>query len=332
MLRVNTSLITAIFLLAGAAQIAFGDEKSPGVEDSDWIFLENSKLRLGVIRSAGAGIGFLSRSGSKQNLLNHYDRGRLIQQSYYGDADGSKWVDKSWCLNPVQGGDYKNAVPQLLETDVDKDKLYSKSIPLHWATGEKLDDFILEQWIELKEDLVHVRFRMSYKGKESHAPRHQEIPAVFLDPSLSDLVLYQGESPWTEEPLSAKQPGQKNEYFDIPENWAAFVDEGGEGVGVCVPSASQITCYRFRGGANSDCSYLAPITTFGFRPGMTFEYDAYFLVGKADEMRDRFEPLVEAARAEPKAEQDGAEQPATAPESKPEGSVKPKPESEVRPQ
>lgn len=300
MLRVNTSIIAVVFLFAGAVQGMFGDDKAPGVDDSDWIFLDNGKLRLGVIKSAGAGIGFLSRSGSKQNLLNHYDRGRLIQQSYYGNADGSKWVDKPWCLNPVQGGDYRNAVPQLLQVDVGKDKLYSQSIPLHWATGKKLDNFILEQWIALTVDLVHVKFRMSYRGKESHAPRHQEMPAVFLDPSLTDLVLYQGESPWTEELLATKKPGQKNEYFDIPENWAAFVDDQGEGVGVCVPSASQITCYRFRGGADSDCSYLAPITTFGFRPGMTFEYDAYFLIGNTDEMRRRFEPLVKAARIDPK--------------------------------
>ncbi len=316
MLPARTYIIAAAFALTSAVQITFGDQKAPGVEDSDWIYLDNGTLRLGVIKSAGSGIGFLALSGSDRNLLNHYDRGRLIQQSYYGDADGSKWVDKPWCLNPVQGGDYKNAVPKLVQAEIDKEKLYSKSIPLHWATGEKLDDFILEQWIALKEDLVHVRFRMSYKGKESHAPRHQEMPAVFLDPSLSDLVLYQGASPWTEGPLSTKQPGQKNEYFDIPENWAAFVDERGEGVGVCVPSASQITCYRFRGGANSDCSYLAPITTFGFRPGMTFEYDAYFLIGKTDEMRSRFEPLVKAARTDPKAEQDGAGQPATCSEAK----------------
>ncbi len=302
MLRSDKSMIAALSLFAGAALGAFAADKAPGVEDSDWVFLENGELRLGVIKSAGAGIGFLSRSGSEENLLNYYDRGRLIQQSYYGDADGSKWVDKPWCLNPVQGGDYKNAIPQLLQIDVDTDKLYAKSIPLHWATGEELDDFTLEQWIVLKDDLVHVKFRMTYEGDETHAPRHQEMPAVFLDSSLSDLVFYEGSSPWTEEALSTKQPGQKNEYFDIPESWAAFVDEKGEGVGVCVPSASQITCYRFRGGANSDCSYLAPITTFGFRPGMIFEYDAYFLIGKTDEMRRRFEPLIKAANPQPKEE------------------------------
>lgn len=290
--------IAFMIVIGIVAEVALADEAAPGASSEDWIFLDNGILRLGVIKSAGAGIGYLSRSGSKRNLLNHYDRGRLIQQSYYGNTDGSKWADKPWRLNPVQGGDYKGAIPQLLEIKTGDLQVYSKSVPLHWASGEKLEAFVLEQWVELKKDLVHVRFRMSYHGKETHAPRHQEIPAVFLDSSLSRLVLYQGTSPWTGEALTSKEPGQKNEYFEIPEHWAAFVDEKGEGVGVCVPYAKQITCYRFRGGADSDCSYVAPITTFGFRPDLTFEYDSYVLIGKADVMRARFEGLVNAVRSE----------------------------------
>lgn len=269
----------------------WAQDRAPGEQDSDWVYLDNGVIRLGVIKSAGAGIGYLSKSDSKRNLINHYDRGRLIQQSYYGDADTSKWVDQPWCLNPVQGGDYKGSSPELLEVRAEPSKLYSKSIPLHWATGEKLEDFVMEQWIELQKDLVHIKFRMTCKVKRSHLPRHQEIPAVFLDPRLSDLVLYEGDAPWTGGELSYKQPGQKNEYFKIPERWAAFVDENGNGLGVYVPFAQEITCYRFRGGADFDCSYLAPITTFGLQPNSTFEYDAYFLIGTVEEMRTRFRSL-----------------------------------------
>lgn len=239
-------------------------------------------------------MGYFSKAGEKKNLLNHYDRGRLIQQSYYGDADGSRWGDKPWRLNPVQGGDYRGAVPPLVESKATATTFHAKSIPLHWATGAKLDDFALEQWIELPDDYVHARFRMTYRGKQTHAPRHQELPAVFLDPSLSELVLYQGPDPWTGQPLARKQPGQTNEYFDLPERWAAFVDKSGHGVGVCVPAAPQLTSYRFRGGAGSDCSYLAPIATFALQPNMTFEYDAYFIIGKAEEIRARCETLVKA--------------------------------------
>ncbi len=221
-----------------------------------------------------------------------------FEQSYYGDADGSKWADKPWRLNPVQGGSYQGAVPKLLEVKTQGSQLHSKSIPLHWATGELLNDFEMEQWIELRGDVVHVRFRMAYQGKQSHAGRQQEIPAVFLDASLSGLVIYEGESPWTGQPLVAKRPGPKNEYFDIPEHWAAFVDKNAVGVGVYVPVADRITCYRFQGGDGSDCSYLAPITTFAIEPDLIFEYDAYFCVGTVEEIRGKFHELRDASAAE----------------------------------
>jgi hypothetical protein len=48
----------------------------------NWVYLDNGTIRLGVKRSSGAGIAWLSASGSKENLLDHFDHGRLIQQSY----------------------------------------------------------------------------------------------------------------------------------------------------------------------------------------------------------------------------------------------------------
>ncbi len=276
--------LSALFLFAG---IAIAGEKAPGLDPEDWIFLDNGIVRVGVIKSAGGAVGWLSRSGSDRNWVNHYDRGRLIQQSYYGDADGSLWVDKPWRLNPVQGGSYQNEIPPLLEIKVEGEQLYSKSIPLHWATGEKLEDFLFEQWIELDDDLVRARFRMTYSGKEVHKARHQEIPAVFLDSSLSELLLVRkGE-------LERHDPGQRNEYFDIPEHWAAFVGDDGVGVGVHVPSAEQITAYRFKGGSDSDCSYVAPIATFDLRPGLIFEYKAHFFIGSVEQMKNEFEALAD---------------------------------------
>ena len=263
-------------------------EDAPGSASSDWIYLDNGTLRLGIIKSAGAGIGYLSRSQSKVNLLNHYDRGRLIQQSYYGDSDGSKWAERPWCLNPVQGGSYRGKIPNLLETKLEGNKFYSKSIPLHWATGQQLDDFVLEQWIELSDEVVKIRFKMTYHGEKTHKPRHQEIPAVFLNPSLAKLCLYQGDKPWQEDKISTVEPGPKNEYFSLPEHWAAYIGEDGQGVGVCVPAASELTCYRVNRNPASDCSYLAPIATFALEPDLAFSYDAYLAIGTAQELREQF--------------------------------------------
>lgn len=255
----------------------------------DWIFLENSEVKVGAIKSSGGGLGYLSRAGSKENLLNHYDRGRLIQQSYYGDADGSKWAGQDWCFNPVQGGDYRGKSAPISKVSRKNGRLYVKSVPLHWATGDKLP-CLMEQEITLEGNVVEASYRFFYFGKKIHAARHQELPAVFLQSSLDTLVTYDGDAPWTGAPVSKLFPGVSNEYIKMTENWVAYVNREGEGVGVYVPSVTEATCYRFRGkaGGDLDCSYVAPISTFALTPGLRCSYQAYFTIGTVEEIRERF--------------------------------------------
>jgi hypothetical protein len=87
----------------------------------NWHYLDNGKVRLGVNLNAGACIGWFSKSGSQDNLLNAYDVGRYVQQSYYGDEDGSDWNGKPWRYNPVQGGSWKNVPAEVMETKSDCD-------------------------------------------------------------------------------------------------------------------------------------------------------------------------------------------------------------------
>jgi hypothetical protein len=96
-------------------------------------------------------------------------------------------------------------------------------------------------------------------------------------------------------------PGQVNEYYKIPEKWAAYVDtKSGFGVGVYTPIAEQLVAYRVGGEnstARSDCSYLAPLVTSAIQPQSEFSYDTYIAVGRVDEMRQWFAAL--AATTEP---------------------------------
>jgi hypothetical protein len=55
------------------------------------IIVENGRLKLGVDPDRGGAVCWLGRGGSPDNLLNVYDCGRYIQQSYYGADDGSDW-------------------------------------------------------------------------------------------------------------------------------------------------------------------------------------------------------------------------------------------------
>jgi hypothetical protein len=251
-----------------------------------WTYLDNGQVRLGVDMTRGACIGWFSESGSSDNVLNAYDAGRYVQQSYYGDTDSSDWNGKPWRYNPVQGGSWRNEASVVLESKVEKESLYAKTRSRHWATGKLLDEVTLEQWLRLDGKLARLRFRMTYTGTQEHTPRHQELPAVFVRPSLDTLV-------FVNEPgmLERKQPGFPNESFKLGEPWAAWVDATGQGMGIWCPHAKEITCYRVRNGNKGDCSYLAPLQTFALKPGLVFEYETALVIGSLGEIRATFQAM-----------------------------------------
>lgn len=257
-------------------------------------FLENGKLKIGVDLSSGGSIFWFSEFPANRNLMNHADRGRFIQQSYYGKTDGSMWAKKPWRWNPVQGGDYKGKPAKLVEVKENDGTLYVCSIPVNWAGGEDIGDCRMEEWITLKDQIARIKFRFTYCGTVVHPPTHQELPAVFVDYALTDLVYYKDAEPWTDKPISKDQPGWPNESRKPTENWAGFVGPDGRGVGVLFPGTDRITTYRHPGPAGptgGGCSYFAPIRTMSITPGLVFEYDVYLTIGSAEEMRARFKPI-----------------------------------------
>jgi len=284
-----TTWITTWMLLAA---VAFG-ENIPAMA-SKQKFIDNGKIKIGVDLSSGGSTFWFSELPDGPNLLNHADRGRFIQQSYYGKPDGSMWVKKPWCWNPVQGGDYKHKPAKLLEVKESDGTLYVRSIPVNWAGGEDLEECRMEQWITLTGHIARIRFRFTYRGTETHPATHQELPAVFVDHALADLVYYKDDEPWTGKPLTKRQPGWPNEYEDVTESWAGFVGPDGRGVGVLFPGTDRITTYRHPGPAGptgGGCSYFSPIRTMSITPGFVFDYSIYLTIGTAEEMRTRFEPI-----------------------------------------
>lgn len=257
-------------------------------------FIENGKIKVGVDLSSGGSIYWFSELPADRNLLNHADRGRFIQQSYYGKPDGSMWAKKPWRWNPVQGGDYKGKPARLLEVKEETNSLYVRSVPVNWAGGQDLEDCRMEQWISLSDNMARVRFRFSYRGTDTHPAVHQELPAVFVDYALPDLVYYKGAKPWSDEPISKDQPGWPNEGRKCTEHWAGFLGPDGRGVGVLFPGTEKITTYRYPGKpgpTGGGCSYFAPIRTMAITPGFVFDYSIYLTIGSADEMRGRFKPI-----------------------------------------
>jgi hypothetical protein len=256
---------------------------------TNWAWLDNGVLRVGLNRESGGAIGWISASGSPSNLVDHWDRGRLVQQSYYGGSDGSFWAKRPWNWNPVQGGDWRGRPARLTREQRGSNWIETTTIPRHWGTGDELAECRMDQRVELDAAMLRVRFRFAYDGTNVHPVRDQEVPAVFVTRELSTLVTYDGESPWTGGALRRMQPGFPNEPARMTEHWAAWVGADGRGLGVCVPVATNLTAYRVsEPGKPGACSYVAPLTRFAITPGMRWEYEAAFSVGTVETVRERF--------------------------------------------
>ena len=280
------SPILAAMLLCGPGN---AQDKKKEKTGRQWEYLDNGRVRVGIDKSRGACIGFFAESATGRNLLNHYDEGRFIQQSYYGAADGSKWNGKPWVYNPIQGGHHKGRRSRLLEFNRDnKKKMISAKIqPLSWASGVSCPEAIMGVTISLDGSLAKIRFRMDYTGKDQSVIRDQEMPAVFVDAELPNLVYSEDGK------LKRRVPGWPNQRGKATESWVAYLDDKDWGIGICTPGTESFTCYRFKGDGKtgptgSACSYVAPLRRFSLQKGLAVDYEVFLTIGSLAEIRKRF--------------------------------------------
>ncbi len=265
-----------------------------------WEYLDNGIVRIGVDRSRGACIGFFSESKTKRNLLNHYDEGRFVQQSYYGQADGSDWNGQPWVYNPIQGGSWKRVPANVRKFVKTSENLYAKITPRHWANGELCPEMVMEETITLDESVAKISFKMSYAGEDQGKPRHQEMPAVFIDGALENFYYTQAGTLINEAPRILGEGGKKGKeglgQGKSSSEWVAYLDDNNWGVGIYTPGTTDFTAYRALGDGTtgpggSACSYVAPLRTFALTKGLEIEYDVYLTIGTLDEIKTRFERL-----------------------------------------
>lgn len=264
------------------------------------MYICNGDIQVGVDMDRGGGIFHFSTKNRPQNLLNRYDEGRFIQQSYYGDADGSTWSGQAWSWNPVQGGSWNGVKGEVLSTSTASETLNISSKPILWSTGVPADDCVMRELIKLNGQVASITFSLMYSGTKTHKARHQELPAVFVDWDLATFVCYNGKKPWTDDPelvsyVPANLEVKGNSYQDYTEGWAAFIGPDGQGIGVYSPETSQCTLYRYGQGpggpASPSCSYFAPIKTMSITAGFSWSYKVYLTYGTVDEIRSRFKMI-----------------------------------------
>src|SRR5512139_459365 len=237
----------------------------------DFSYIENANIKIGVITDWGAAIGYFSQITPERNLVDNDDRGRLIQQSFYGN-----WTDQDAGIvwNPVQAGDESANSSEVLEFSNDGTTIYSKTIPLDWKQNNVPTDSFMEQWITLDGNVAIIHYKFTYTGDVTQTPVNellwcgpQEIPAVYCPSDLGTIKYYAGASPWTGDTLTSQAatvpPGH---VFTTTENWEALVDGSSFGLGVYVPATTMGSDVAFAG----DTMYMSPRNAQAFAPNSTY--------------------------------------------------------------
>ena len=273
----------------------------PGMIEAD-----NGVLKLKLDLSRGGAICYVSLSGSDENLVNIFDEGRYIQQSYYAgkfldrqkEGQSPRW--SPWPWNPIQVGDAFGNRAEILDYIQKEDTLYVKCTPMLWDMNNKPAEAIMEQWTVLVGDMIKVTNRLTCFRHDTiygdGGLRDQELPAVYPISKLRNLYFYKGKKPFTQDTLSSPDvvnlaSGFWGKYPDVSEHWMAFVDDSGFGMGVYNPE-----CTYFLAGMagkpgqdtnSSSTSYIAPVKKAELKRSSTFEYTYYIIIGKLTNIRKR---------------------------------------------
>ena len=274
------------------------------------IYIEKDGLKVGADLAAGGALTYLSRQyydtpkGERQqvqevidkdnnvyigvgmekteyktllsssiNLINIYDLGREIQQSYYAEIGGTEddpngangyirgYCDTGgrgyyWPYNPVQVGDCADNPSQIIDYEVTKNFIWIKIRPMNWSKGDSGKNFpntivggettksYMENRYTLKNGILFVDNSFidwnGFYDLENTPISTNEMPAVYVTHPLRNYVCYTGERPWVGDKIEIeKNLGWWDTFhpnYTHSEDWFAWVNNEQFGVGMYVPN------------------------------------------------------------------------------------------------
>ncbi len=243
------------------------------------------------------------------NLINRYDPGRLVQQSYYGifkdGYESGEFMGNVWNYNPVQGGNQFGESSKIVDVITTDSSLYIKCRPLDWAKpAEDITPSYMEATYTFKNGLVDVSCRfVDFYGCKSESTT-QEMPAFYCIEPFNRFVYYGGNAPWTNDTNLTYEnelifwPDAGYPNFYSTENWAAFIGEYDDsfGIGIYVPSEPAFLAgvYEREKTSNTDpskdetTSYIAAVEWLDFASFTPIEYNYSIATGTVPEMRNAF--------------------------------------------
>lgn len=287
------------------SRVNFYESSMDSMESYMKLFIQGETVKLGVNLKLGGAIDYLSSVGqgvglsydtadekvyvgsdTKEvlvidddvNLINAFDTGRLIQQSFYGTKGDSLENPKddyecgkfdhdandatppvSWPYNPVQGGDQYQNLSQLVDVQFTESKIYTKCRPMDWAKNGSRTSFYMENTYEIVSDGIYGEYvsvlnkSTDFSGYVHNNVRDQELPAFYGITPLGRMVTYKGSEPWNGKALSYEEnlpfwsPAVAGvSRFDATENWIAWVNEDDWGIGLYVPDIEKMLVGRNR--------------------------------------------------------------------------------------
>jgi len=296
---------------SAAVKISSLTEEEFTVYAQQTYFLSNSRFKLGIDLLMGGGVNYLEdfndNNASYGNLLNNYDVGRLVQQSYYGIDRAPYqlgwWGGHEWRYNPVQGGDKDNNISRIVDFEFTSDtEFYVKARPMDWGQSNKITPSYMENVYTITTSYVKVYNRFIDFSGYTHNEVRQELPAFYTISALKDFYYYAGNSPWTGGGLTVKTnlpfwgdyPNQTT--FDLsnnPEFWSAWCDGSGYGVGLYVPNVYRLRAgrHQFNGSAspNADATnYVSPQRNMTLICGKPIVYSYLITAGDINSIRNTF--------------------------------------------
>jgi hypothetical protein len=276
----------------------------------DLLFIENKVAKVGIDRSMGASITWLSWEGNPENTINIHDPGRLLQQSYYAgktldrQADGQAKSWSPWSWNPIQGGGVNSWAQVKSFRRIGAGRLYSKTIPKLWDMPDEEAKAEMEQDTEFVRgmpNVVMVRNRLTCKRAKDDkwgdaVPRHQELPACYFTSRFRNVEMYLGGGKWE----SVKQPpGPPWGKAEPPLNIMGCFADDGQGIVVFCPASDLHWNFgpheKYDPGAkptDDSCMHLAPIGVAKLGPQSILEYSYWIIVGEKSAIEPRLETLL----------------------------------------
>lgn len=254
-----------------------------------------------------------------------------------------------WPYNPVQGGDCNSNPSQIIDYQVSKNEIYIKVRAMDWAKGDDgrglrntveggvTTKSYMENWYTIKGNMVYVRNRFidwnGFKGLEKVPAHSNELPAAYVVHPLHNYVCYTGtDTTWSGEVETIPNLGpwnvQAHRNYSPVEEWFAWVNDEGFGVGVYVPNTDTFASGRsnattnilYEGNKNAkksplankyrynkpECTYMyqscyttntsytAPVVTWTMKSFVPMEYTYIISVDYVGVMRQQFKDVFES--------------------------------------